>query len=60
MDVAWDDVPGAELDLKQVKKAQAEEVEYIHKMHFYDKVPIEECYKKIGKSPIAVRWIDIN
>ena len=27
---AWDDVSGAELDPKQVKKARAEEVEYVH------------------------------
>ena len=60
MEVAWDDVSGATLDPKQVKRARAEEVEYIHKMHLYDKVPIEECRKKTGKNPISTRWIDIS
>ena len=29
-------------------------------MNLYDKVPIDECYKAIGRAPISVRWIDIN
>ena len=60
LEVAWDDVSGAELDLKQVRKARAEEVEYIHKTHVYDKEMLEECYQTICKLFITVRWIDIN
>ena len=29
-------------------------------MEVYEKVPIEEAWKEIGKGPIAVRWVDIN
>ena len=31
LEKAWDDVSGAELDPNQVKKAGAEEIEYVHK-----------------------------
>ena len=58
--MAWDDVSGAELDPTAVRKARAEEIDYVHNMSLYTKVPIEECYKKTGRAPITVRWIDIN
>ena len=57
---AWDDVSGAQLDPKAVKSARREEIEYIHKMDLYTKVPVSECYKRANKGPISVRWIDIN
>ena len=58
--MAWDDVSGAELNPKEVKKARAEEIEYVRRMNLYTKVPISECYAKTGRAPITVRWIDIN
>ena len=57
---AYDDVSGAQLDPKQVQRARQEEIDYVRKMKLYEKVPIAECRRKIGKSPISVRWIDIN
>ena len=57
---AWDDVSGAELDARQVKRARQEEIDYVHKMKLYEKVPKSECYRKTGKAPITLRWIDIN
>ena len=60
LETAWDDVSGSELDPQSVKKARAEEIEYVNKMKLYTKVLIAECLKTIGKRPIAVRWIDIN
>ena len=57
---AYDDVSGAQLDPKKVQQARREEVDYVRKMHLYDKVPITECRAKTGKNPITVRWIDIN
>ena len=60
LESAWDDVLGAELELDKVKKARAEELEYIRKMKLYTKVHASECWKKTGKAPIKVRWIDIN
>ena len=40
---AVDDVSGALLDPKMVKKARAEEIEYVRTMKLYTKVPISEC-----------------
>ena len=60
LEEAWDDVSRAKLNPSEVRKARTEEVEYIHKIDLYTKVPITECYKKTGKAPISVRWIDIN
>ena len=57
---AVDDVSGAYLDPTMVKKARADEIEYVRSMKLYTKVPIEECLNKTGKQPIAVRWIDVN
>ena len=57
---AVDDVSGAFLDPKMVKKARADEIEYVRTMKLYTKVPISECLNRTGKQPIAVRWIDVN
>ena len=60
LETAWDDVSGAELDPKVVRKARGEEIEYVRKMNLCSKVSTQECYARIGKAPIIVRWIDIN
>ena len=57
---AWDDVSGASLDPKEVKGARKEEIDYVHKMGLYTKVPIQEAYEQTGNGPISVRRIDIN
>ena len=59
-EVAWDDVSGATLHPKEVRRAREEEIKYVRDMDLYEKVPINECYMKTGKSPISVRCIDIN
>ena len=60
LEIAWDDVSGAELDPKAVRQARMEEIEYVRKMSLYTKVPTKEWYNKTSKAPIIVRWIDIN
>ena len=60
MEMAWDDVSGAELNPTMVKAARQEEIDYVRNMHMYDNVPITECKRATGKMPITVRWIDIN
>ena len=60
MVVAWDDVSGAALDPQTVKRARQEELEYVHKMSVYQKVPISECVMRTGRQPLIVRWIDVN
>ena len=57
---AVDDNTGVFLDPNAVRKARAEEIEYVREMNLYTKVPIKECLEKTGKQPIAVRWIDVN
>ena len=52
--------PGESLDPNRVKAARAEEMDYVRKMNLYTKVPASECFKKTGKQPISVRWIDVN
>ena len=60
VELAWDDVFGAELNPKAIRQARKEEIDYVRKMKLYSKVPIRERYRVIGKAPISVRWIDIN
>lgn len=60
LEEAWDDVSGARLSPIAVKKARMEEIEYIHKMNLYQKIPISECHQRTKKGSIPVRWIDIN
>ena len=45
MDMAWDAVSGAELDPTKVRQARMEEVDYVHTMKLYDKVPTNEAYQ---------------
>ncbi len=37
-----------------------EEMHEVHKHNVYTKVPIEDCWDRTGKSPVEVRWLDIN
>ena len=60
LEMAWDEVSGAELDPKMVRKAREEEIRYVRKMDLYEKVLISQCYETTGKAQISVRWIDIN
>ena len=57
---AWDDVKDRELDPKEVLRARREEIEYIHKMGLYKKVPKSLCKRVTGKAPIQTKWIDTN
>ena len=58
--IAWDDVSGAELDPQRVRRAREEDIAYVNTMGLYNKVPTQQCYERTGKAPIFVRWIDIN
>ena len=60
LEMAWDDVTGVAFDFERVKTARQEEIDYIHKMTLYKKVPISACVRTTGRQPISVRWIDIN
>ena len=59
-ETACDDVSVEQLDPKAVKVARAEEVEYIHKMHLYTKVPIAECHVTLcGKPRVCIPLVRI-
>ena len=56
----YDDISGEELDSSMVMAARTEELQEFFKHGVYEQVPIEECYEQTGKSPIGVRWVDVN
>ena len=60
LEEVWDDVSGTQFDPKAARTARIEEVECIHKMNLYTKVPAAECRNKTGKAHIFVRWIDVS
>ena len=47
-------------DANGVKKARAEEMAVFDQYEVCTKVPEQEAWDVTGKSPIGVRWIDIN
>ena len=58
--IAWDDVKGGRLNVKDVKAARREEVGYMKRRGIWSEKPIEECWQKTGKAPISVRWVDTD
>ena len=60
LELAWDDASGATLDPNEVRRARAEEIQYVREMDLYKDVPKAQCYARIGKQPISTRRIDIN
>ena len=48
LDQAWDDHTGEASDAKKVKEARQLEMEYYDKMHVFDKVPIAQCWERMG------------
>ena len=60
MQHASDDVSGAALGPKEVRKARADEIVYVRKMNVYDKMPTGERRRETGKGPSTVMWIHVN
>ena len=56
----FDDMSGKALDTKLVQAAREEEMHTFKHYKVYRKVPIDECYRNTGKTPITTKWIDIN
>ena len=56
---ASDDVTGEPLDPQLVREARKLEIQYVHDMKLYHKVPRSECIKA-GCKAITTRWIDVN
>ena len=43
-----------------VHEARRKELEYFASKGVWVKLPRQECFKATGKSPISVRWVDVN
>ena len=57
-ETAWDDVKEGELEVKEVKAARKEEVGYMENRKIWSIAPTSECWEKLGKGPVSVRWVD--
>ena len=55
---AWDDVKDIELDVREVRKARKEEVGYMENRTIWTVKPETECWERLGKPPVSVRWVD--
>ena len=55
-----DSISGEALDTNMVQAARQEEIEFVRRMHLYDKIPIQECWEYTGRKPVGVRWVDVN
>ena len=56
----YDDITGALLEPALVRKARAEEIEFLERLGTWRDATEEECIKVTGKPPIPSRWVDIN
>ena len=56
----WDEVSNKLLDKEGVIAARLDEIQQIRHHNVYEKVPLSECHQNTGKSPIKVKWVDIN
>ena len=56
---AWDDVSGACLDPREVRKARMEEIRYVRKKKVWVKMSRQEAMR-LGIKIIKTKWIDIN
>ena len=54
----WDDVNDKELDLKDVRAGRKEEVTFMEGRGIWTIRDVEECWKKTGKAPVTVKWVD--
>ena len=57
--VAWDDVSGEFLDLKEVRKARLKELEFIEKKKVWKRMTRREA-ERLGYKIVKTRWIDVN
>jgi hypothetical protein len=56
----YDEITGATLPPDLVKKARAEEVDFMLEWGVWERVPVAECWRDTGKAPIGSKWVDVN
>ena len=57
---AWDDVKNQRLDVKKVRAARHEEIQYMLKKGIWREVDIQECWDRTGRAPVSVKWVDTD
>ena len=48
--MVWNDVSGAILDPKKVRRARREETDFVHRVHLHTNVQDIEVYRQTGKA----------
>ena len=56
---AWDDISGAELDPKEVRRARLKELGYVDAKGVWEKMSRKEAIRQ-GIRVVDTRWIDLN
>jgi hypothetical protein len=59
-DEVFDEKTGALLGAEDVRKARAEELDFMRKIPLFDVVPEAECWARTGRPPVSTKWVDIN
>ena len=57
-EIGWDDVNGGELKEEDTRKARSEEVGYMEGRKIWSVKPVGDCWEKLGKAPVSIRWVD--
>lgn len=55
-----DHVTREPLDAELVRKTRSDDIEYMERFKVYEVVPIEQCYRDMGRGTISTQWLDIN
>ena len=55
-----DDLTGQILPPELVQAARAKELEYFESKQVWEKRPVAEAKRRMGRPPISVRWVDVN
>ena len=58
--LSYDAISGEAINKELVDAARKVEMETLKKHGVYEKVPIEECWKSVGKALVGVKWVDTS
>ena len=58
--MAFDDAKGGELRMPLVRKARAEEMEFVRSRDIYSYSTVNERLSRTGRPPIGTNWVDTN
>jgi hypothetical protein len=57
---AFDDVTGLNSNVKKLRAARREEIDYIEEKGIWEKVPLQKCWDKLGRGPTTGKWVDVQ